>query len=75
MSVKIMGQVWDLDMPPNKKFVLLAYADHADHAGNNVFPSVAMISRKTGYGERQIKRIKQDLIKDGYLVEVVRPSG
>ena len=75
MSVKIMGQVWDLDMPPNNKFVLLAYADHADHAGNNVFPSVSMIAKKTGYGERQIKRIKQELINAGYLVEVTRPSG
>lgn len=29
MSVKVMGQVWDLDLPHNKLLVLLAMADHA----------------------------------------------
>lgn len=35
MSVKQMALVWDLDLPPNKRLVLLAYADHADDDGDN----------------------------------------
>lgn len=68
MSVKIMGQVWDLDLPQNEKFVLLAYADHADHNGDNIFPAVATVAKKTGYSERSIQRTTRSLEEKGYLV-------
>ena len=68
MSVKIMGLVWDLDLPQNEKFVLLAYADHADHNGDNMFPGVALIAKKTGYSERSIQRTTRTLEDKGYLV-------
>ena len=68
MSVKIMGLVWDLDIPQNEKFVLLAYADHADHDGGNMFPAVSTVARKTGYSERSIQRTTRTLVEKGYLV-------
>lgn len=68
MSVKMMGAVWDTVMSPNEKLVLLAYADHADHKGNNIFPSIKLISSKTGYSERQVQRITKLLEQKGYLV-------
>lgn len=69
MSVKIMGLVWDLDLPSNKKFVLLAYADHANHEGKNIFPAIATVAKKTGYHERSVQRITGELNTDGYLVD------
>lgn len=57
MSGKATGMVWELDIPHNQQFVLLAMADHADHHGSNIFPSVADIAWKTGYSERQVQRI------------------
>jgi len=68
MSVKIMGLVWDLEIPPNEKLVLLAYADHADHAGFSIFPAVASIAKKTGYSERQVQRITRGLVNKGFLM-------
>ena len=68
MSVKIMGLVWDLDLPQNLKFVLLAYADHSDHSGRNIFPAVASIAKKTGYSERSVQRITRELESLGYLI-------
>jgi len=68
MSVKTMGLVWDLDIPQNEKFVLLAYADHADHNGRNMFPAVATIAKKTGYSERSVQRTTRSLEQKGYLV-------
>jgi len=68
MSVKIMGLVWDLDLPQNEKFVLLAYADHADHNGDNMFPAVSTVAKKTGYSERSIQRTTRTLVEKGYLV-------
>lgn len=68
MSVKIMGIVWDLDLPQNEKFVLLAYADHADHDGRNIFPAIATIAKKTGYSERSVQRTTKELEEKGYLI-------
>lgn len=68
MSVKIMGRVWELDLPANKLLVMLALADHADHDGNNVYPSMELIAWKTGYSTKQTRRIVHDLVEDGLLV-------
>lgn len=70
MSVKVMGQVWELDLDHSRQSVLIAMADHADHEGEHVFPSIALISWKTGYSERQIQRILRSLEASG-LIEVV----
>lgn len=68
MSVKIMGMVWDCALPRPEKFVLLAYADHADHDGNNVYPSYERIAYKTGYDRRQVIRIVDHLREMGIMV-------
>jgi hypothetical protein len=68
MSVKVMGMVWETSLPPNQKLVLLAYADHADHDGNNVFPAVGRIAMKTGYSERQVQRVTAKLVEAGWLI-------
>lgn len=70
MSAKAMGRVWDLDLPHNKRLVLLAMADHADHEGGSIYPSVALIAWKTGYSDRQVQRIIQELVADGILALV-----
>lgn len=70
MSGKISGGVWDLDLPHNKMLVLLAMADHANHEGGDVFPSLERIAWKTGYSYRQTLRIVKSLEDDGLLVLV-----
>ncbi len=76
MSVKIMGLVWEADLPHDEKYVLLAYADHADHQGRHIFPSVGLVAWKTGYSPRQIQRITRDLQNRGILVpDGVGPKG
>ena len=69
MSVKIMGLVWDLDIGRDEKFILLAYADHAEHDGSNIYPAVATVARKTGYSERQVQRITHNLVEMGILIK------
>lgn len=79
MSVKAMSLVWDLECPSkingaaflsHHKYVLLAYADHADHLGKNIYPAVATILKKTGYkSERSIQNITNALESMGLLVD------
>jgi len=77
MSVKAMALVWDMECPkqydelefkPYHKFVLIAYADHADHNGKNIYPAVETIARKTGYHERSTQRITHEVEAMGMLV-------
>lgn len=70
-----MGRVWDMVLTPAKQTVLLAYADHADHDGRNIHPGVPLIAWKTGYSERQVRRITKDLEADGVLVPDFTPRG
>ena len=60
MSVKIMSQVWELDLPHNAQSIFLALADHADDDGY-CYPSVGRLAWKTGYGVRQVQRTLKDL--------------
>lgn len=75
MSAKLMGQVYDLDLPHNKAWVLMAMVDHADHIGRNIFPSLSLIAWKTGYSLKQVRRIVKDLVTDGILIEVGNKPG
>ena len=77
MSVKAMSLVWDMPCPatineleykPGHKYVLLAYADHADHGGKNIYPAVSTVARKTGYDERTVQRLTHEMQTMGLLV-------
>lgn len=74
MSVKIMGAIWDLDLPHELAWVLMAYADHADHDGRNCYPGTKLIAYKTGYSARQVQRCTADLLSRG-LLNVERQGG
>lgn len=62
-----MTDVWDLDLPPSEKIVLLALADQANDAGRNCWPSVPTIARRSSQGERTVRRALQSLEAKGLL--------
>ena len=69
MSGKVSGYVFDLQgLEPSEKFVLVAYADHSDHDGRNIFPAVKTISKKTGYSARHVQRITRKLEEMNLLI-------
>lgn len=70
MSAKIVGQVWELDLPHAEAWVLMALADHADHDGGSIYPGQPLIAWKTGYDERQVRRILHSLESRGIIVPV-----
>ena len=67
MSVRVMSQVWDIDLPTSEKMVLLVIADHADDEGTNSWPSVATIARKASISPRQAQRLIKSLADSGLL--------
>lgn len=70
-----MSLVWELDLPQSQKFVLLAFADHADDEGY-CRPSVERVAWKTGYEKRQVIRIGKKLRQSGLLklIKKARPE-
>lgn len=68
MSVKVQGWVWDQPIPTSPKIVLLKLADHADHEGGNVYPSVGSIAKQTALSERQVQRYLKAFVDCGILV-------
>ena len=74
MSAKQVGLVWELDLPHNEAWVLMAMADHADHDGRNVYPGIPLLAWKTGYTSRQVRRILATLQTKGLIV-VEEPGG
>jgi len=75
MSVKIMAGVWELKLPQGAKLLLLALADHADHEGNRVFPSVGLLSWKTGFTDRHVQRLLRDLEAQRIIIPVAHQKG
>jgi hypothetical protein len=69
MSVKVMGRVWDADLSPNHKLVLLAYADAAEHDGTQSYPGWERLVKMTGYSRSQIERITRELLEIGVLTK------
>lgn len=67
MSIKVMSAVWELDLPPGEKLVLLALADFANDAGE-CWPSMEGIARKSSMTERGVRKIVRKL-EDAGLVQ------
>jgi hypothetical protein len=74
VSGKQTGKVWDLDLPFNEAWVLMALADDAHHDGTNCFPGDERLAWKTGYSVRTVKRMLA-LLREHGLVEVVHMGG
>lgn len=80
MSALVMGLVWELQETEKfgraEKFVLLAYADHADSIGKNIYPSVDLVAQKTFYKERAVQITTRNLQDLGFLLpDGVGPHG
>ena len=70
MSIRVMSLVWDSELDSAKKMVLLYYADRGSDEGENIFPSIATVAKKTGYSERSVQRITRCLVIENLLIPV-----
>lgn len=70
MSGKVVGAVYDADLPTEEKLVLSAMADHADHDGYNIRPSIGLIAWKIGRSERQVQKMIRELERKKILIRM-----
>jgi hypothetical protein len=75
MSVKVMGLVWDYYPEGGGELLtMLKLADHADHDGSKIWPSVARTAEMTRQSERTVQRQIKAAVDIGWL-EVVEEGG
>ena len=67
MSIRLMSDVWRLDLPTVEKMVLLVIADHANDEGTQAYPSQATIAAKASISIRTVQRAVNTLCAQGYI--------
>jgi DNA-binding transcriptional ArsR family regulator len=75
MSIKLMAQVWELNLEPAPQLVLLALADHASDNGHTCYPSVAYLAWKSNQTERTVQRHLRALEETGVVTRVAYAEG
>jgi hypothetical protein len=74
MSVKVMSQVWEFDLPATEKLILLGFADHANDEGI-CRPSFARIAWKCGISKETVKRTVRRFREPGILAKIAEAGG
>jgi Helix-turn-helix domain len=70
-----MSAIFERDLPPTEKLVLLAMADHARDDGTGCYPSIATLSRKTSLSIRAVQKTMRGLEAAGYLISHGKSRG
>lgn len=73
MSVRIMSQVWGLDLADSEMLIMLALADWSNDDGE-CWPSVAQLVKKTRKGERTIQGAIKSMAAAGHITRHERPG-
>ena len=66
MSIRIMAQVWTLDIPPTEKLVLMALADRSNDEGA-CWPGQESLAKKCSISERQLRRVLDSLETQNFI--------
>lgn len=74
LSIKVMSRVWELDLLSSDKFILLAFADHADDSGF-CYPSLHRIAWKCGVSKDTIRRCLARMAFKGIIEVLSRGDG
>ncbi len=68
MSIKYVAYGWDIKLRPALREVYMAMADHADHNGRNIFPSLGLLAWKMDVDVRTVRRLIRELETTGIVV-------
>ena len=66
MSIKAMGYVWDADLKPTQKLLLMAIADRCNDRGE-CYPGVDDFHKRVGVTQRRIQQLFAELEQCGEL--------
>lgn len=70
MSIAVLTWAWKQTLPPTDKYLLLAFADHANDEDFTCYPSLTHLSKKTGFDRSTVWKITERLISIGAITRV-----
>jgi hypothetical protein len=70
MSRRLESIVWDLDMPPARKLLLLSLVDQGNDAGQ-CYPTYATLEKRCGFSRRTLFTSLAELESEGWLTREV----
>lgn len=73
MSIRVMSQVWELELPDSEKLVLLALADAANDEGQ-CWPSMRTLAGKCSKSDRTVQAAIKLLVDKGHLSRIETPG-
>ena len=68
MTWRVLPAIWESDLSPLDKLVLLCLAKYSDSNGRHAKPAQTTISRLTGIGPRRVRTALATLKKRGFIV-------
>jgi DNA-binding MarR family transcriptional regulator len=71
MAIEYMSAVFNLDLSPTNKLVLLTLANYSDIEGN-CFPGQKRLIKMTNLGERALRTSLRSLEKENYIITTTR---
>lgn len=75
MSIALMSLAMSLSLAGSKKLVLIVLCDHANDMGDDAYPSIALIAKKSSLGARQTQIVLRKLEEDGFISVVGNHNG
>ena len=73
MSIRVMSQVWEIELPDSEKLVLLALADSANDEGA-CWPSMRTLAGKCSKSDRTVQAAIKLLVEKGHLSRIEVPG-
>lgn len=73
MAISVSTLVWKLRptvVSPSERLVLAALADYANGNGQNVWPAVGTLAKRTSLTSRSVQRVLHQLVRKGFIVPV-----
>lgn len=75
MSIRLMSYVFDMELPPPQKLVMLVLCDFANDHGERCHPSKDTVAEKSSFSKRQVQRVMKELEQRGLLRKVANEQG
>ena len=75
MSIRLMSYVFDADLPPSEKLVMLVLCDFANDQGERCHPSKNTVAEKSSLSKRQVQRVMKQLADRGLLALMDNAKG
>ena len=68
MAIEVIAKIFEYDLPPREKYILILYANYSNRDGEGIWPSQTSIAELSGYSRKTINEVTKTLSTSGLLI-------